>query len=111
MSLQDKLIELLRNYRNNVDGVLALAICDRDGLIIASESEEEDDTLLGALSASIDSYMDHIKTEFATEDNFFNITMTGEKKFVYCSQGPLAILTAIVTSSANDTDFSRFSLL
>ena len=94
--------QILKNYFNEVEGLLGVAICDRDGFIIASEfkegDEEESDSVIGAISAILDNYIDRIKSEFGTEGNFFNITTTGHKKFAYCSQGPQSILTTVANS-------------
>ena len=58
--------EILKNYFNEVEGILGVAICDRNGFIIASESKqenkEESDAIIGALSATLDqAYIDRIK--------------------------------------------------
>ena len=90
---------ILQNYFKEIDGLLGVAICDRDGFIIASEfkegDEEESDSIIGAISAILDTYIDRIKKEFGTEGNFFNITETGDKKFAFCSQGSQSILTTV----------------
>ena len=105
--------EILKNYFEEVEGILGVAICDRDGFIIASEfkegNEEESDSVLGAISAILDNYIDRIKSEFGSEGNFFNITSTGEKKFAYCSQGPQSILTTITDQSTSDTELKVYS--
>ncbi|TFG07641.1 MAG: GTP-binding protein [Promethearchaeota archaeon] len=102
---------LLRNYMKEVDGVIAATIVDRDGLIITSEDREEFDNepIIGVLSAVLDNYIERIKDEFGTESNFYNITMTGNKKFVFCSQGPQTILTTIADTSTSDIQLRVFS--
>ncbi|MFX1394532.1 MAG: GTP-binding protein, partial [Promethearchaeota archaeon] len=99
------------NYMNDLDSVEAVAVCDRDGLIIASESREESESesILGVISAVLDSYIDRIKQEFGTESNFLNITSTGDKKFAYCSQGPHSILTTIAEPSITDMELRVYS--
>ena len=108
-----RLREILKNYFEEVEGILGVAICDRDGFIIASEfkegDEEESDSVLGAISAILDNYIDRIKSEFGSEGNFFNITSTGEKKFAYCSQGPQSILTTVTDQSTSDTELKVYS--
>ena len=108
-----RLREILKNYFEEVEGILGVAICDRDGFIIASEfkegNEEESDSVLGAISAILDNYIDRIKSEFGSEGNFFNITSTGEKKFAYCSQVPQSILTTITDQSTSDTELKVYS--
>ncbi|MFX1570022.1 MAG: GTP-binding protein [Promethearchaeota archaeon] len=104
--------EIILNYFNEVEGILGVAICDRDGFIIASESkqenEEESDAIIGALSAILDTYIDRIKTEFGTADSFFNITETGDKKFAFCSKGPQSILTTVSDQSVSDIELRVF---
>ena len=104
--------EIIINYFNEVEGILGVAICDRDGFIIASESkqenEEESDAIIGALSAILDTYIDRIKTEFGTTDSFFNITETGDKKFAFCSKGPQSILTTVSDQSVSDIELRVF---
>ena len=105
--------EIIKNYFNEVDGILGVAICDRDGFIIASESkqenEEESDAIIGALSAILDTYIDRIKAEFSTTDHFFNITATGDKKFVFSSRGPNSILTTVADQSTTDIELKVYS--
>jgi len=105
--------EILKNYFEEVEGILGVAICDRDGFIIASEfkegDNEESDSVLGAISAILDNYIDRIKSEFGSQGNFFNMTSTGERKFAYCSQGPQAILTTVTDQSTSDIELKVYS--
>ncbi len=104
--------DIIKNYFNEVEGIMGVAICDRDGFIIASkskqENEEESDAIIGALSAILDTYIDRIKTEFGTADSFFNITETGDKKFAFCSKGPQSILTTVSDQSISDIELRVF---
>lgn len=95
----------------DVDGVEAVVICDRDGFTIASESREESesDSLIGGISAAIDSSIDRIKKEFGTESNFLNITSIGNKKFAFASNGPSSILTTVAKPSTADTQLRVYS--
>ena len=109
----DLLKGLLDNYMFEVDGVIAVAICDRDGFIIASDSKEKKDTdsdsVIGAISAYLDIYIDRIKSEYQTQSNFFNITSMQDKKFVYCSMGPHSILTTIADPTTSDIMLKVYS--
>ena len=102
----DLLESLLENYMFDIDGAIAVAICDRDGFIIASNSKEktgkESDSVMGAISAFLDIYIDRIKNEFQTQSNFFNITSMQDKKFAYCSMGSHSILTTIADPTTSD---------
>ena len=111
MATAEQFETLLKNYMSELDGILATAICDRDGLIIHSESKEGagSDSVIGAISAVLDSYIDRIKSEFGTESSFFNITTTGDKKFAYCSKGAHSILTTIAEPSTPDIALKVYS--
>jgi len=107
------LTQILKNYYNEVEGILGIAICDRNGFIIASEfkegNEEESDSIIGAISAMLDNYIDRIKSEFGTKGRFFNITTTGDKKFSFCSEGPQSILTTVADQSTSDNALKVYS--
>ncbi|TXT55499.1 MAG: Small GTP-binding domain protein [Promethearchaeota archaeon] len=111
--MENTLNILLENYLNDVDKLRAVAICDRDGLIMASkgtkEAEKSSDSVIGAISAVLENYIDRIKKEFGTTETFFNITSTGDKKFAYCSKGPNSILTTIAEQDASDTEIKVYS--
>ncbi len=109
--LEISLKMLLKNYMNELDSIMAVIICDREGLIITSESTGEagDEAVLGAIAASVDSYIDRIKKEFKEETTFFNITTLSDKKFSYCSMGLKSILLTISDLSSSDTELRVFS--
>ncbi len=111
--MQNLFSTLLSNYLNEIDGAIAVSICDRDGLTIASQDKEEfnNESIIGVVSAVLDSYIDRIKQEFGdkTETNFMNITSTGDKKFVYCSMGPNSILTTVANLDTSDIALRIYS--
>ncbi|MBY9007280.1 MAG: GTP-binding protein [Candidatus Lokiarchaeota archaeon] len=111
--MENALNVLLKNYIDHVEGIIAVAIVDKNGLIIASEHKEEpdvdSDAVMGAISSMIDSYIERIKREFDTESGFFNITTTGDKKFVFCSQGQNSILTTLVQPETPDVKLKVYS--
>ncbi|KKK42609.1 MAG: small GTP-binding domain protein [Candidatus Lokiarchaeum sp. GC14_75] len=96
---------------NNIEGVITVVISDREGLIITSESRGDagDESVLGAIAAVIDSYIDRIKREFSEETNFFNILTVGNKKFAYCSMGLKSILLTISDLKVSDTELRVYS--
>ncbi|MEJ2248341.1 MAG: GTP-binding protein [Candidatus Lokiarchaeota archaeon] len=111
--MENLLNTLLSNYLNSVDELLAVAACDKNGLILASVGSEElgesSDAVIGVVSAMLDEYFERIKKEFGTEDTFFNVTTTKERKFAFCSMGSNAILTTIAKPSASDMEIKVFS--
>ncbi|MFO7795859.1 MAG: GTP-binding protein [Promethearchaeati archaeon] len=111
--MERQLNALLNNFMNNLKGVKAVAIVDKDGLIISSETREEaqedSDTVIGVLSAILDEYIERVKKEFGTESTFFNITVTGDKKLAFCSRGPNTILTTLATLETGDIELKVLS--
>jgi small GTP-binding protein len=109
----DLLTSLLKNFMFDIDGCVAVAICDRDGFIIASESKEQNhqngESVLGAVSAFLDIYIDRIKEEYKTHSNFFNITSMEDKRFAYCSMGSHSILTSISDPTTSDIELKVYS--
>ncbi|MHA2281861.1 MAG: ADP-ribosylation factor-like protein [Promethearchaeota archaeon] len=110
-SLENRLKILLRNFMNEVENIIAITICDREGLIITSESKRdvEDEIVIGALAASVDSYIERIRKEFKEETSFFNITTISDQKFAYCSMGLKSILLTISDLSSSDTELRVYS--
>ncbi|MFW9782247.1 MAG: GTP-binding protein [Candidatus Heimdallarchaeota archaeon] len=109
--LERRLKILLKNYMDELESIIAVTICDREGLIITSERKGEagDEDVLGVIAASVDSYMERIRMEFKEETNFFNITATKDKKFAYCSMGLKSILLTVTDLSSSDTELRIFS--
>jgi len=109
--VENLLKTLLNNYLEVSPGILGASIFDRDGLVIASESKGRsgDESVMGALSAVVDSYIERIKSEFGSQSSFCNITTIEGKKFSYCAQGPNAILTTVADPSATDTELRIYS--
>ncbi len=109
--LETRLKMILKNFMNEIEGVIAITICDREGLIITSEKkgDTEDENVVGAIAASVDSYIDRIKKEFVEQTSFFNITTIGNKKFAYCSMGLKSILLTISDLSSTDTELRVYS--
>ncbi|MHA1803608.1 MAG: GTP-binding protein [Promethearchaeota archaeon] len=96
---------------NDVQGVLAVVVADKNGLIIASRIKENsaNEKVIGAISAIIDNYIKKVKDEFGTEGNFFNITSMEQKKFAFCSSGKNAILTTVASPETSDMQLKVYS--
>lgn len=99
---------LLKNYRDELD-LIAVAVVDRAGLIIASDMKDMEDDIIGATTAMIDSYVERIQAEFGSQTGFFHITSAEEKKFAYCSAGTEALLTSIGVRDIPDIKFKVYS--
>jgi len=102
--LESRLKILLKNFLKDIEGTIAITICDRDGLIISSESKRdaEDEYIIGAMAATVDTFIDRIKNQFKDETSFFNITTISDKKFAYCSMGLKSILLTISDLSSSE---------
>ncbi|MFX1572393.1 MAG: ADP-ribosylation factor-like protein [Promethearchaeota archaeon] len=110
-SLDKLLTTLLKNYMKNTEGIISVIVSDRDGFIITSVSSEqtEDESLLGALAVTIDTFIERIKREFGDESSFFNVTTIQDNKFAYCSKGSKSILLTISNLSPSDTELRVYS--
>ena len=108
--VEQNLKKLLRNYMKQVEEIIGVIICDRDGFIITSESKaEEDNLVLGAIAVAVDSFIERIKNEFGDETKFFNTTTVGDKKFSYCSVGKKSILLTISMPTAIENELKVYS--
>ncbi|MHA2007672.1 MAG: GTP-binding protein [Promethearchaeota archaeon] len=96
---------------NSVEGITDVIISDREGLIITSQSRGDagDELVLGAIAATIDTYIERIKGEFSEETSFFNTTTIGDKKFAYCSKGLKSILLTIANITTPDNELRVYS--
>jgi len=110
-SLEGFLKTLLSNYINNVSGIIGVIVSDREGFVITSESKKDpgDESVLGAIAVTIDTFIEKIKREFSSESSFFNITTIQDKKFAYCSMGSKSILLTISNLSTSDTELRVYS--
>ena len=99
---------LLKNYRDELD-LIAVAVVDRAGLIIASEMKDVDEDIVGATTAMIDSYVERLQSEFGSQKRFFHITSAEEKKFAYSAAGTEALLTSIGSQDIPDIKLKVYS--
>ncbi len=111
--MENLLNNLLENYMEIIDDILAVAIVDKNGLIITSKkresSEKGSDQVIGVISAVLEGYIDRLKKEFDTKSTFFNITETGDKKFTFCSKGQNTILATISELETSNTELRVLS--
>jgi small GTP-binding protein len=110
MSTKDLFSELLKNLMTAIEDISACAIVDRDGLIIHSllkDQNAEDDTI-GTVTAVFDSFIDRVKKDFGSAEEFLNIITVDEKKFLFAAAGPEAILTIITKSDGDENKLKVF---
>lgn len=94
--------ELLANVLENMENVEMIAVIDRDGLPITSLLKKETDEIIGAVTASFDSFLQRAKAEFKG-DSFLNIMSLGDRKFMFTSAGDNAILTIVGNEDVSDS--------
>ncbi|MHA1744818.1 MAG: GTP-binding protein [Promethearchaeota archaeon] len=97
----DQLIESLMNTNSDIR---AIAIVDKDGLIIHSKlrEQETDENIIGTVTAVFDSFIQRIKTDFGSAEDFVNIITVDENKILFAAAGPDAILTILAHERASD---------
>ena len=109
--INDKFNEIISNLLNSLEQIQAVAIVDKDGLIIYSKIRDisnEDDEKIGTVTAMFDSFIERIKKDFRTATNFVNITLVDEKKFLFATAGSEAILTIIADETTSDNNLKVF---
>ncbi len=101
-SKPDTLTHLLKDLVASIEDSKAAALVDHEGLVISSvTSEGEDENVIGSLAATFDSYMSRLKTEIGSDEKFVNITLSGDKKIGFISEGS-TILAIICGTKAKD---------
>ena len=110
MAINDKFNELISNLLNSLEEIQAVAIVDKDGLIIFSKirNMDKEDDEIGTITAKFDSFIERIKKDFGTATNFVNITLVDEKKFLFATAGSEATLTIIANESTSDNNLKVF---
>ena len=102
-SKTDRFNQLIENLMLTSTDIRATAIVDRDGLIIYSKlREKEEEEIIGSVTAVFDSFIQRIRTDFGSADDFVNIITVDENKILFAAAGPDAILTLLAHEHASD---------
>ena len=106
--LLEKLVENLMNALKEIESIV---VADREGLIIISKTreEEENDAEMGATTAVFDSFIERIKKDFGSAEDFLNVTTVNDKKFLFADAGPNAILTVLAQEEIDETKLKVYS--
>jgi small GTP-binding protein len=110
MAKTDKFDELISNLFNSLEEIQAVAIVDKDGLIIFSKIKgmNKEDEEIGTITTVFESFIERVKKDFGKVTNFVNITLIDENKFLFATAGPKAILTVIADGSISDNTLKVF---
>ncbi|MHA1785975.1 MAG: GTP-binding protein [Candidatus Helarchaeota archaeon] len=95
MSMVDKLDTLLTNYVTSISGILAAAVVDQDGLIIASKMNEQvtQEDAVGAITAALGTAAERLKSEFKIMGHFGAQIETEQGVFIFTSAGNQTLTT------------------
>jgi small GTP-binding protein len=104
MGSKDLFDKLMSSLIKALPQLIAVAVVDREGLIIASRfsGEDQNDETMGSVTAMLENFISRVKTDFGTTESFTNVLTVDKKKFVFASAGSDAILT--ILASENTTD-------
>ncbi|MHA1798117.1 MAG: GTP-binding protein [Candidatus Helarchaeota archaeon] len=104
MSKADKLNTLLKNYLNQDSSIKAASIIDPEGLVIASSIlNEDDESIVAAVTSVLEMVADRIKNEFKAHGHFGMVVDHEAGKFIFTQAGENAVL-ATVTDVNAETD-------
>lgn len=105
--MQEKLKKLLDNIFEQLVGVEMLSIMDNEGLPIVSKIRSGQEDVVGALTASLDSYLKRVKQEYKG-DLFENITKISNKQFYFSSIPAIGMFIIIANQSVSDNQLKVY---
>ena len=96
--------QLISNLMKISPEIRATTIVDRDGLIIHSQMRDEDtdEDIIAATTSVFDIFINRVKKDFGSAEDFVNLMTVDENKFVFAAAGPNAILTILAQQHASD---------
>ena len=104
MSTAEKLETLLGSYLTSINGILAAAVVDTDGLIIASKMNEQvtQEDAVGAITAALGTAAERLKNEFKIIGHFGAQIQTEQGVFIFTNAGNQTLTT--LTTEDGETD-------
>ncbi len=97
----DDVNTLLKNYMGLIGDIKATVIVDNDGLVVASTLKSDEDLVMSALTAHLQTLSERIKQE-ADSGYFKNLTLEMEKqKFIFNEAGASYLLLTVVDKDAS----------
>ena len=112
MSTPEKLDELLSNYIVSVKGILASAVVDHDGLIIASKMDERvtQEDAVGAITAALGIAAERLKNEFKIIGHFGAQIETEQGTFIFTAAGNQTLST-LTTEDGEPSDILPYAYI
>ena len=112
MSIPEKLEELLSNYIVSVNGILASAVVDQDGLIIASKMDDRvtQEDSVGAITAALGTAAERLKNEFKIIGHFGAQIETEQGIFIFTAAGNQT-LTTLTTEDGETSEILPYSYI
>ncbi|MHA1144544.1 MAG: GTP-binding protein [Candidatus Helarchaeota archaeon] len=113
LALQDKFNQLLHNYVVFSKDVLATAIVDSEGLIVASEMDPRiiDEEAVGGISAAFQMASDRIKNEFSIAGHYGVTIDTEQGTFIFTQAGTKAMLVTLTNEDADTSKILPYSYI
>ena len=104
MSQSQKYDELLTNLLESDEKIKAIVVTLRNGLVIASKMRDEDtsEDIIAATTSVFDIFINRIKKDFGSANDFINLMTVDQNKFVFAAAGEDAILSIVANIDASD---------
>ena len=104
MSSSQKYDELLTSLLNADDKIKAIVVTLRNGLVIASKMRDKDtdEELVAATTSVFDIFIDRVKKDFGSANDFINLMSVDDNKFLFAAAGKDAILSIVANLEAED---------
>ena len=104
MSSSQKYDKLLTNLLDADEKIKAIVVTLRNGLVIASKMRDKDtdEELVAATTSVFDIFMNRVKKDFGSANDFINLMTVDDNKFIFAAAGKDAILSIVATLEASD---------
>jgi small GTP-binding protein len=104
MSSSQKYEKILTNLLEADKKIKAIVVTLRNGLVIASKirDADTDEELVAATTSVFDIFMNRVKKDFGSANDFINMMTVDANKFLFAAAGKDAILTIVANLEADD---------
>ncbi|MHC1592204.1 MAG: GTP-binding protein, partial [Candidatus Helarchaeales archaeon] len=111
--LEEKFNQLLHNYVVFSKDILATAIVDEDGLIVASKMDSRfiDEDKVGGISAALQTASDRIKNEFKIVGHYGVTIETEQGTFIFTQAGRKTMLVTLTNEDAETSKILPYSYI
>jgi small GTP-binding protein len=110
MSTTETFNKLIGNLMEAIQGIQAAAIVDHNGLLMYSKlrDPEAEDEIMGTVTAVFEDFIERIKTDFGSAEDFVNVSTIDHRKFLFAKAGPNAILSIYANPDTDDTQLKVY---